>query len=118
MARILLIGYEHGWLEDRRGGLREAGHTVSCAHSFDQGLRSAHSGKFDVLVLGHAIPLAQRNKLAQAAKHANPETRVLILYSASVDHAELADALVDNSATTEDLHRAVEYLVESRVRSG
>lgn len=118
MARILLIGYEDGWLEDRRGGLRAAGHIVSCAHSFDQGLRSLQSGKFDVLVLGHAIPLAQRNTLAQAAKRTNPETRVLILYSASVDHAEVADALVDTTATTEDLHRAVEYLVETRIRSG
>jgi len=118
VARILLIGYEDGWLEDRRGGLRAAGHTVSCAHSLEQGLRSIQSGRFDVLVLGHAIPLAQRNRLAQAAKRANPSTRVLILYSASVEHAELADALVDNTATTEDLHRAVEYLVDMRLRSG
>lgn len=118
VARILLVGYEHGWLEDRRGGLRAAGHMVSCAHNLDQGLRSLQFGKFDVLVLGNAIPLAQRNNLAGAAKRANPETRVLILYSASVDHAELADALVDNTATTEDLHRAVEYLMGTRIRSG
>lgn len=118
MARILLIGYEHEWLEDRRGGLRAAGHTVTCAHNFDQALRSIQSGKLDVVVLGHAVPLAHRNKLAAAAKRANPSTRVLILYSASVDHAELADALVDNTATTEDLHRAVEYLVDKSVRSG
>jgi len=36
------------------------------------------------------------------------------LYSATVHHAELADALINTTATAEDLRRTVEYLVGSR----
>jgi DNA-binding response OmpR family regulator len=118
MARILLIGYERDWLEGRRHGLHAAGHTVVCAQTFAHGLRSIQSGKFDVVVLGHAIPQQQRNSLAAAAKKTNGGTRVLVLYSSRVDHAELADALVDTSASTDDITRAVEYLVGTQLRSG
>jgi len=119
MAKILLIGYERNWVDARRRGLHAAGHTVTCAQTFAQGLRLLESGKFDVVVLGHAIPQQQRNTLAAAAKRSNGGgTRVLVLYSARIDHAELADALVDTSASTDDLTRAVEYLVGRHIRSG
>jgi DNA-binding response OmpR family regulator len=118
MAKILLIGYERDWLQGRQRGLLAAGHTVTCAQAFAQGLRSIQSAKFDVVVLGHAIPLQQRNALAAAAKKGNGSTRVLVLYSATVAQAELADALVDTSASTDDLRRAVEYLVGTQMRSG
>ena len=119
MAKILLIGYERDWVEGRRRGLRAAGHLVTCAQTLAQGLRAIQSGRFDVVVLGHAIPQQQRNALAAAAKKSNDGgTRVLVLYSARIDHAELADALVDTSASTDDLSRAVEYLVGRQARSG
>jgi DNA-binding response OmpR family regulator len=118
MAKILLIAYERDWLEGRRRGLLAAGHSVSCAQTFAHGLRAIQSGKLDVVVLGHAIPQQQRNSLAAAAKRKNGGTRVLVLYSARIDHAELADALVDTSASTDDLRRAVEYLVGTQLRSG
>jgi DNA-binding NtrC family response regulator len=117
MAKILLIGYERDWLSARRRGLHAAGHGVTCAQSFSQALRAIQSGRFDVVVLGHAIPQQQRNALAAAAKKANGGTRVLVLYSARIDHAELADALVDTSASTDDLRRAVEYLIGMQARS-
>jgi DNA-binding NtrC family response regulator len=118
MAKILLIGYERDWLHGRQRGFLAAGHTVTCAQAFTQGLRSIQSGRFDVVVLGHSIPQQQRNALAAAAKKNHGGTRVLVLYSSRIDHAELADALVDTSASTDDLRQAVEYLVGTQVRSG
>jgi DNA-binding NtrC family response regulator len=114
LAKILLIEYVHESLERRRRGLSAAGHTVASAQNLAEGLRAIQSRKFDVVVLGHAIPRQQRNNLAAAAKKASPLTRVLVLYSARVDQAELADALMDNTASAEDLRRTVEYLVDSR----
>lgn len=116
MAKILLIEHVHELRELRRRGLSTAGHSVVPAQNFAEGLRAIQSGKYDVVVLGHAIPRQQRNNLAAAAKKASPLTRVLVLYSARVDQAELADALMDNTASAEDLRRTVEYLVDTRTR--
>jgi DNA-binding response OmpR family regulator len=116
VAKILLIEHVHELRELRRRGLSTAGHSVVPAQNFAEGLRAIQSGKYDVVVLGHAIPRQQRNNLAAAAKKASPLTRVLVLYSARVDQAELADALMDNTASAEDLRRTVEYLVDTRTR--
>lgn len=111
MAQILLVEYVHESLERRQRGLSTAGHSVKSASNFEEGLSAIQSGKYDVVVLGHAIPQQQRNHLAESAKKINPLTRVLVLYSAPVAHAELADALINNSASADDLSRTVEYLV-------
>lgn len=112
MAQILLVEFLHESLERRQRGLCTAGHSVTSAQNFSQGLRAIQSGRYDVVVLGHAIPQQQRNRLAATAKKANPLTRVLLLYSAPVEHAELADALINNTASADDLRRTVEYLVQ------
>jgi CheY-like chemotaxis protein len=111
VAQILLVEYVHESLERRQRGLSRAGHSVTSAENFADGLRAIESGRYDVVVLGHAIPQQQRNRLAATAKNANRLTRVLLLYSAPVEHAELADALINNTASADDLRRTVEYLV-------
>jgi DNA-binding NtrC family response regulator len=114
VAQILLVEYVYESLERRQRGLSRAGHGVKPAQNFDEGLHAIESGSYDVVVLGHDIPQQQRNRLAAAAKEANPLTRVLVLYSAPVEHAEMADALINNSASADDLRRTVEYLVHQR----
>lgn len=111
VAQILCIEYVRESLERRRCGLDTAGHTVASAQNFADGLRAIELGKYDVVVLGNSIPQEQRNSLAAAAKKARPATRVLVMYSDTVYHAELADALINTTATAEDLHRTVEYLM-------
>lgn len=111
MAEILLIEYVRESLERRGRGLDAAGHQVSPAQNFADGLRAIEMGKYDVVVLGNSIPQQQRNCLAAAAKKARPATRVLVMYSDTVYHAELADALINTTATAEDLRRTVEYLM-------
>lgn len=113
MATILLVEYEGASLERRRG-LSMAGHKVTSARSFAEALGAIEFGKHDVVVLGHDLPQQERNRLAAAAKKARPAIRVLVLYSATIHHAELADALINTTATAEDLRRTVEYLVGSR----
>lgn len=114
MAEILFIEYVRESLERRRRALTIAGYSVEVAQNFTDGLRAIESGKYDLMVLGHAIPQQHRNRLAAKAKKSNPSTRVLVLYSAPVEHAELADALINNSASADDLRRTVEYLVHQR----
>jgi choline kinase len=87
---------------------------VESAQNFDDGLRAIELEKYDVVVLGNSVPQQQRNRLAGAAKKARSATRVLVMYSDTVYHAELADALINTTATAEDLRRTVEYLVHSR----
>jgi DNA-binding NtrC family response regulator len=117
MAKILLIGYCKELLALRRTRLREVGHNVVTAETLGEALRKMQSGAYDVIVLGQLVPHQQRNSLVATAKRINPFTKVVVLYSATINHAELADALLDADASVEDLLHAVEYLVSLRARA-
>jgi CheY-like chemotaxis protein len=117
MAKILLIGYSKELLALRRRRLRDVGHTVTTAETLGEALRKIQSGAYDVMVLGQTVPHQQRNSLVATAKRINPRTKVVVLYMATIDNAELADALLDADATVEDLLQAVEYLVSLRARA-
>lgn len=117
MAKIFLIGYSKELLALRRKRLREVGHAVVTAETLGEALRKLQSGAYDVMVLGQAVPPNQRHSLVATAKRINPRTKVVVLYSATINHAELADALLDAEASVDDLLHAVEYLISMRARA-
>jgi CheY-like chemotaxis protein len=119
MAKILLVGYIAELLLERERTLRAAGYTVTVASTFASA-SAVIKHKFDLAILTFSVPEDDRNQLARALKDADPNTKIIMTYFASVKNTELADALMQNTASAEDILRAVNHLlnVQDREQAG
>ena len=116
MARILLVGYIAELLQERERALRAAGYAVIMASTFASASAAIQRHKFDLALLTFSVPEADRNLLARALKEADPHTKIIMTYYASVKNTELADALMQDTASAEDILRAVNHLLNVRDR--
>ena len=67
MTRILSVSYDLALLSSRRLLLESLGCEVVSASDFQQALqRCNHGARFDLFVLGHSIPNAEKNALIAA----------------------------------------------------
>jgi DNA-binding NtrC family response regulator len=116
MAKILLVGYIAELLRDRESTLRAADHSVTVASTLATATAAIQREKFDLAILSFSVPEADRNQLARALKEAGPDTKIIMTYYASVSNTELADALMQNNASSEEILRAVNHLLILRDR--
>ena len=116
MANILLVGYIAELLQERERTLRDAGYAVIMASTFASASAAIQRHKFDLAILSFSVPEADRTSLARALKDAEPNTKILMTYYDSVKNTELADALMQNTASAEDILRAVNHLLNVRDR--
>jgi DNA-binding NtrC family response regulator len=114
MAKILLVGYIAELLRERERTLRAAGYSVTVASNFATAAAAIQREKFHLAILSFSVPEADRNQLARALKDADPNTKIIMTYYASVKNTELADALMQNTASAEDILRAVNHLLTVR----
>ena len=71
--RVLCVSYDAALLITRRLLLERAGDVVTSASSFKEASAHCRKGKFDLLILGHSIPLndkARLMKLFRVHRHA------------------------------------------------
>ena len=116
MAKILLVGYIAELLQERERTLRAAGYAVTMASTFASASAAIQKHKFDLAILSVSVPEAERNQLARSLKDADPSTKIIMTYHASVKNTELADALMQNTASAEDILRAVNHLLNDHNR--
>ena len=116
MANILLVGYIAELLQERERTLRSAGYAVIMASTFASASAAIQRHKFDLAILTFSVPESDRNLLARALKNADPNTKILMTYYDSVKNTELADALMQNTASAEDILRGVNHLLNVRDR--
>lgn len=116
MAKILLVGYIAELLRDRERTLRAAGYALTVASTFASASAAIQEHKFDLAILSFSVPEDERNQLARALKDAEPSIKIIMTYYASVKNTELADALMQNNASAEDILRAVNHLLNVRDR--
>jgi DNA-binding NtrC family response regulator len=116
MANILLVGYIAELLQERERTLRAAGYPVTFVTNFATATAAIQREKFALAILSFSVPEADRNQLARALKDADPNTKIIMTYYASVKNTELADALMQNTASAEDILRAVNHLLNVRER--
>lgn len=116
MAKILLVGYIAELLQERERTLRAAGYAVTLASTFASASTAIQKHKFDLAILSFSVPEAERNQLARALKDADRNIKIIMTYYASVKNTELADALMHNTASAEDILRAVNHLLNVRDR--
>ena len=88
--------------------------------SFTTAATAIQQELFDVAVLGFSIPEDERSKVASAIKQANPATKIIMIYFASIKNTELADALLQTTAGAEGLLRAISHMLgaQNRVHTG
>lgn len=116
MANILMVGYIADLLQERERTLRAAGYSVTVASAFATASAAIQRERFDLAILTFSVPEDDRNRLARALKDACPNAKIIMTYYASVRNTELADALMQNIASAEDILRAVNHLLNDRNR--
>ncbi len=107
--RVLSVGRIAEVMAARSALLRSAGYTVSAARTTADAM-ALLSEPHHVVVFGHAVPEAERNLIAGAARKSCPGVKVIMLYIGAIQNAELADALLAANGSPQALIRAIEHL--------
>ncbi|HZU32475.1 MAG TPA: hypothetical protein VFB79_15265 [Candidatus Angelobacter sp.] len=111
MARVLLVTYIRELIGEQETILRNAGYDVVVTSSFAESSQAIENQVFDLSMMGFSIPVAERNQLAQAFKQANPAAKIIMIYFKSLQNTELADAILQTTATPQEILTAVNYLL-------
>ena len=117
MAKVLLLGYMRELMEERGNFLRAAGHEVTLAFNAADAFSIIEREPCDLAILGFSIPDDERQAMATAIKRVNPNAGIIMIYFTSVKNTELADALLQTTASAEDVLRAVTHLLKSKNQS-
>jgi DNA-binding response OmpR family regulator len=94
---ILLISYDERLLIARRRLFEQEGYNVSSALGLKEALANCNDGAFDLLILGHCIPLADKEGLIRTFR-AHSSAPILSLWAHdesvanSVDYLAFSDA--------------------------
>lgn len=95
--RILLISYDERLLIARRGLLEREGYTVASALGLKEALANCNDGPFDLLILGHSIPVTDKEHVVRTFR-ANSPAPILSLWendeavTNSVDYLAFSDS--------------------------
>jgi|SRR5579871_495923 len=98
MARILSVSYDESLLKTRQLILEQSGYSVVSALGFTDAMKQCREGlDFDLFVLGHSIPLRDKQALVEAFR-VNSRAVVVALKRAGEDLASTgADFQADPS---------------------
>jgi len=114
MFTVLSFGYDRRRLLSRHKVLVDAGFRVRSVDNRDDVLRLLKSHRFHVLVIGHLVPMEDRNEVASQGKFLQ-NTRVVLLYKGRISRTEMADAVLSVDGLPEDLNSTILWLVRGNV---
>jgi DNA-binding NtrC family response regulator len=114
MFTVLSFGYDRRRLLSRHKVLADAGFRVTSVDNRDDVLRLLKSHRFHVLVIGHLVPMGDRNEVASQGKFLQ-NTRVVLLYKGRISGTEMADAVLSVDGSPEDLNSTILWLVRGNV---
>jgi hypothetical protein len=115
MFTVLSFGYDRRRLLSRHKILAAAGFRVTSRGKRDDVLRLLKSRRFHVLIIGHLVPMEDRNEIARQGKFLQ-NARVIFLYKGRITGAEMADAVLSVDGAPEDLNSTVLLLVHRNVK--
>lgn len=97
MARILSVSYEHALLVTRHQILaKQSEHAVTSVRDLPEALEACRSDEqFDVLVIGHSIPHAEKETLIHAFRDKRPKAAVVALKRHGEDILQDADLSIE-----------------------
>jgi DNA-binding NtrC family response regulator len=114
MFTVLSFGYDRRRLLTRHKVLVDAGFHVRSVDNRDDVLRLLKSHRFHVLVIGHLVPMEDRNEVASQGKFLQ-NTRVVLLYKGGISRTEMADAVLSVDGSPENLSSTILWLVRGNV---
>jgi hypothetical protein len=114
MFTVLSLGYDRRRLLSRHKVLVAAGFRVTSVDNKDDVLRLLRSHRFHVLVIGHLVPMEDRNEVASQGKFLQ-NVRVVLLYKGRISRTEMADAVLSVDGSPEDLNSTILWLVRGNV---
>lgn len=95
MPRVLSVSYDLPLLSSRELLLQSLGYEVTSESDFAKALqRCLHAAKFDLFVVGHSIPAAEKNALI-AAFHAHSSAPVVALKKMGEESPPAADFQIE-----------------------
>ena len=102
MIKVLSFGYIEDLLRKRHQLLAGGGFDVTSLETKSAVVRKLESEVYDVLVIGHGVPLQDRNAVAGKAK-CRSGAQVIFLYRWNINKAEYADAVLSVDGCGEHL---------------
>jgi DNA-binding response OmpR family regulator len=114
MFTVLSFGYDRPRLLSRHNVLVATGFRVTSMDNKTDVLRLLKSHRFHILVIGHLVPMQDRNEVARQAKF-QQNAHVIFLYKDRISGAEPADAVLSVDGSPEDLSATALRLVRGNV---
>lgn len=110
--RILSISYDGPLLVTREMMLRQAGFMVTSALGFNEAIKQCNTGEFDLIMVGHSIPLKDKAALVAAIKQ-HSHSPILSIRRHEIDPLPEVDLSVDAQDGPQALLRAVKEVLGS-----
>ena len=114
MYRILTVGMLLDLLKVRNETLRAAGFEVSSCAGTSHAKWLFRKHRHPIVVIGHAVPTAERNQFAAYLRRTSPQTKIVFLYEGRAEGAQLADAIVNVEEGPAYVVQTVQYLLRKR----
>lgn len=113
---LLSVGSEPDLLLLRNQVLRGAGYYVNSQTNIDEALRVFRRGDFDLVIMCHSVPEADKVKLITAIRKSRPSTPIVIVRRDG-ESTSLADGSVHSLDGVNALLNCVSELLERRRQS-
>lgn len=106
--KVLSFGYSESLLQKRHQWLSASQFDVCSVNTRSMVRRLLGNQEFDLLLIGHTVPMKDRNEIARRAK--SKKIRVVFLYRWNIHGAELADAVISVDGGAENLTECIHRL--------
>src|SRR5581483_497109 len=113
-ARILSVSYDESLLRTRQILLQREGYDVVSTRGFTESLKRCQEGGFDIFILGHSIPVSDKEHLIQAFHEKSPGPVVSLRRSIGEQKLDGAEYHIDPDP--EELLRLISQIVSKVVR--
>jgi DNA-binding NtrC family response regulator len=91
--------------------LRSAGYKLQTARTAEEALWKLGQGTSDVVIIGHELSLAERQRTEEGIRKLRPRPRVVLLYDARIAQTEQADAVLNVNSEPQHLVQTIRYLL-------
>ena len=93
---VLAVGLDSWLLENQRTAWKSAGYFVISAESVKEAISHFKAGDFDLVLLGHSIPVETRERLTFLIRSTGSRTPVVCIGDSCSDCNSFADATFEN----------------------